>query len=85
MEDTNLLYSRLEPEMATGIDNIPLLRKILYNQEPTQIRLITENLFQNANLSRYEFMMSSLMDAEDSGNFQYFFPFFTCSLELEEK
>lgn len=29
MVENNMLYSRQEPEMATGIDNIPLLRKIL--------------------------------------------------------
>lgn len=45
MVDNNMLYNRQEPEMAAGIDNIPLLRKILINNEPTQIRLITENLF----------------------------------------
>jgi hypothetical protein len=29
MVENNMLYNRQEPEMATGIDNIPLLRKIL--------------------------------------------------------
>jgi hypothetical protein len=29
--------------------------------------------------------MSSLMDAEDCNYFQYFFPFFECSLNMDEK
>ena len=59
-----------------GMDLVPLLRKVLINKEPTQIRLIADNLFDQDDSRRYEFLMGSLYEAQSSGNFQYFFPFF---------
>lgn len=46
-----------------GIDQVPLLRKVLINKEPTQIRMIAENLFEQGDLHRYEFLMGSLYEA----------------------
>lgn len=66
-----------------GMDLVPLLRKVLINKEPTQIRLIAGNLFDQNDSRRYEFLMGSLYEAENSGNFQYFYPFF--SNENEEQ
>ena len=54
---------RAAPEASMGIDQVPLLRKVLINKEPTQIRMIAENLFEQNDLHRYEFLMGSLYEA----------------------
>jgi len=42
--------------------------------------MIVENLFEQNDLHRYEFLMGSLYEAEKSSQFQYFYPFFNCAL-----
>ena len=39
------LLDKNAPESSMGIDQVSLLRKILINSETTQIRLVTERLF----------------------------------------
>ena len=85
MEVNRLHYSREETILSSGIDNIPLLKKILCLKEPTLIQLITKNLFQKQDLNKYEIMMGCLLDAEHSNNFEYFYPFFDCTPSIDDK
>jgi len=63
LQKSQFLYDRAAPEASMGIDQVPLLRKVLINKEPTQIRMIAENLFEQNDLHRYEFLMGSLYEA----------------------
>ena len=85
MKENRMLYSRKEIMLSSGIDNIPLLKKILCHDDPTLVQLMTKNLFQKQDLSKFEVVMSCLKDAEYSGNFEYFYPFFDCTPPNEDR
>ena len=78
LQKNQYLVDRAAPEASKGMDQVPLLRKVLMNKGPAQIRLVAENLFDKNDMNRYEFMMGSLYDAEVSSNFKFFYPFFSC-------
>lgn len=76
LNQNQYIFDRGSPEASMGVDQVPLLRKVLIHKAPTQIRMIAENLFEQGELHRYEFIMGSLYEAEMSNNFKYFYPFF---------